>query len=1033
MIATTRLNKRHSKHSLTFSEGTTQDSLLSGVAEAARRLLVIADFDAAVNDALEAIATAAAIDRIFIYQHYEDAQSGREFATCPYEWTQPGVIRTCEISGQYPMFYGEFGGYTQWVAELKSGQSVQKLAREMSAAGQIKQKQEQALSVLTVPIFIEGTYWGNFGFDDCTTERIWSDAEISVLETAAASFAGALQRQNHLADLETYNQQLRQRDDLLNSVNAAAQCLVANDDLAQAIPKALRILGEGIGCDRVGILKNIGQTSTQLPDYQNVLYEWTAPDTVSQISHPDSARVSCKGLEPLLKPYLQSSGFGGLVDEWPEPLRSAFKAVDILSSYSVPIWIDDQWWGVVGFDYCKEAKQFNPPEVAVLKTAAACIGSAIERDRTRQDHEAAAQVRAAELEQHNQTLAERDRILEATAAAANVMLTADDFDSAVNAALKIVGEGLGVDRVNLGKYFAATNQQTSGYHQFLYEWTSPGTTVQIKHPKLVRISDSGIDFAIDTVRRGDIFGGVVEELPEPFRSGQLELGVKSTYSAPIKVKNRYWGVVGFDDCQKLTRRSESELEALKTLANCIGNAIERDSTVKASEAAELEMIVARERAARAAELEAANQVLTRRDRWLETTAIAAHQLLSSDDVRAGVRVALQTIGENLECDRISVMQHILAPDAPAADLGLMRVLYEWDAEGIRSQCEELDLREIPSDGVEDWFKRVMAGHWVGGLIGVLKDPFRSSMQALDIQSTYAMPVFVEGKFWGIVTIDHCRDAKRLSAAELAVFKTAATCVGSAIYQATVRRDRAAQERAAELAKTNAAISETLSALTATPELNEFLGQILIKISEQIGACKAHLFFYDEETETLCQHIAVQEGQVYQGTAPGAPEMFYHPVPTNLSGAWQAIVNSSKPFTLDENNPQAADLYWPESLPWHQAEGHLASTSACMKVGQKPIGFIGFAFRHLAVLTDEQLEFIQALTNQATLSIHLTRLAEEAKQAAVLQAQEKAAQQRVAELAKTNEALSQTLNVLTTEPELDRFLGKILTQINEQIG
>ncbi|MEM9980285.1 MAG: sensor histidine kinase, partial [Cyanobacteria bacterium P01_D01_bin.2] len=53
-----------------------------------------------------------------------------------------------------------------------------------------------------------------------------------------------------------------------------------------------------------------------------------------------------------------------------------------------------------------------------------------------------------------------------------------------------------------------------------------------------------------------------------------------------------------------------------------------------------------------------------------------------------------------------------------------------------------------------------------------------------------------------------------------------------------------------------------------------------------------------------------------------------------------------------------------------------------KVGHQPLGFIGFAFRDCIVLTDEQLEFIQALTNQATLSVHLARLAEQTQSTAL---------------------------------------------------
>ncbi|MEM8810345.1 MAG: GAF domain-containing protein, partial [Cyanobacteria bacterium P01_G01_bin.38] len=247
------------------------------------------------------------------------------------------------------------------------------------------------------------------------------------------------------------------------------------------------------------------------------------------------------------------------------------------------------------------------------------------------------------------------------------------------------------------------------------------------------------------------------------------------------------------------------------------------------------------------------------------------------------------------------------------------------------------------------------------------------------------------------------------------------------------QEKAAQERAAELAKTNEAIAKTLTTLAASPELDKFLGTILVEMARQLNACKAHLFLYDQATHTLTQRLAIQDGQIYLGVGPNDPEMFAHPVPADMTPGWNAIITSERPLTYDETLPFDESIWWPESLAWHKAQGHKAITCIPMKAGETPIGYIGFCFYDRTVLSDEQLEFMQALANQAIVAIQLTTLAEEAKQAAVLQAQEKAAQQRVAELAKTNEALSQTLNVLTTEPELDRFLGKILTQINEQIG
>jgi len=555
-----------------------RDALLSGVAEAAQRLLAIADFDTAVNGALEAIATAAGIDRIFIYQNHIDAQDHREFATCPYKWVVSGVVRASEIPGQFPMFYDEIDGYDDWLNELKAGRPVQKLAQEMSAVGQIKQKQEQALSILTVPIFIQESYWGDFGFDDCTSARVWSEAEISVLETAAANFAGALQRRENLADLENSNQQLQQRDALLNSVNAAAQCLVATDDLDQAIPKALQILGEGTRQDRVYVFENFLDPETN-EVFWNVPYEWTIPDIPASIELSDQFPIAMDVFpSDMIKPFTQGKPIQFLTRDLGGVALNVNVAGQTQSLVAVPIAVAGQWWGVLGFDDCTTERVWSEAEIAVLETAATCIGNAIERDRNQKLKEATAQARATELEAHNRVLEGRDHILEATAKAANILLTVEDFGLAVNTALQMIGEVVDTDRVGLVEHVENPSQVSFGLWKVNYEWNSPHTTLveHKQYPELMQGTYEGVEEHYTLFLRGEGLSFLINEISGPLRDVQAKLGVQAMHIIPILLQGEYWGLLYLDDCRAMRRRSDAELAALKTIADCIGSAIERE-------------------------------------------------------------------------------------------------------------------------------------------------------------------------------------------------------------------------------------------------------------------------------------------------------------------------------------------------------------------------------------------------------------------------------------------------------------------------
>jgi class 3 adenylate cyclase/PAS domain-containing protein len=61
--------------------------------------------------------------------------------------------------------------------------------------------------------------------------------------------------------------------------------------------------------------------------------------------------------------------------------RQVFLEHGTLSFISVPIMVRRKWWGFLGFDDCKEERRWSPEDVHVLKTAAALIAGAIEREQ----------------------------------------------------------------------------------------------------------------------------------------------------------------------------------------------------------------------------------------------------------------------------------------------------------------------------------------------------------------------------------------------------------------------------------------------------------------------------------------------------------------------------------------------------------------------------------------------------------------------------------------------------------------------------
>ena len=61
--------------------------------------------------------------------------------------------------------------------------------------------------------------------------------------------------------------------------------------------------------------------------------------------------------------------------------RMIFEQHSTLSFISVPIHIEDEWWGFLGFDDCKTEREWGELEVELLRAAAAMVAGAIRRSR----------------------------------------------------------------------------------------------------------------------------------------------------------------------------------------------------------------------------------------------------------------------------------------------------------------------------------------------------------------------------------------------------------------------------------------------------------------------------------------------------------------------------------------------------------------------------------------------------------------------------------------------------------------------------
>lgn len=176
-----------------------RDRLLAGIAAASNALLIARDDESDINQALEILGLSANVDRIYICES-SDPEKDRVMNRI-FEWCREGIPRQIDNPRVKDVSFSE--QFQSWYSSLETGNIINGSIKDLAGSGKDLTDPELSLlesqgilSLLIVPITIEGRLWGFVGFDDCKSVRAWTQSEISILGMAAASIGEMMARRS---------------------------------------------------------------------------------------------------------------------------------------------------------------------------------------------------------------------------------------------------------------------------------------------------------------------------------------------------------------------------------------------------------------------------------------------------------------------------------------------------------------------------------------------------------------------------------------------------------------------------------------------------------------------------------------------------------------------------------------------------------------------------------------------------------------------------------------------------------------------
>ena len=204
-------------------------------------------------------------------------------------------------------------------------------------------------------------------------QRLTNEQEKKNLIMAAEESASARR-------LAEYNQEL------MRIVNEAAKLLLEADarGYIDAVLLGMGMIGECARLDRVHMWQNVRKEDGSL-SFQRVCY-WLSPETNFEVPIKEFSYRDCV---PTWEATLSADGIiCGQVEDFPEPERSFLSSYQNKSMLVIPIFIDNDFWGLVSFDDCLEKRDYTETEVNIFRSWGLLIVGALKRSAIAQNLQA---------------------------------------------------------------------------------------------------------------------------------------------------------------------------------------------------------------------------------------------------------------------------------------------------------------------------------------------------------------------------------------------------------------------------------------------------------------------------------------------------------------------------------------------------------------------------------------------------------------------------------------------------------------------
>ena len=318
---------------------------------------------AALPEGIRLIADCMDVDHVIIWQN----RTGTDDLFFPmYEWVSAGKQDRNFLSLDETFSYSK--DIPEWHTAFLRGECISASAAAVDGTARTWLDMLNIKSVLAVPVHLHGVFWGFISFDICREERVLLQDEIDILRSGSLIIVSAINRNIQAAALQ-------RRDQLLQTVNQAAAVLLDSNvsDFENSLYRCMGMMAGTVKTDRVYIWKNHIHEGELCASQ---IYEWSEnakPQQGNEYTINISYRENMPEWEEILS---KGQCINSLVRDLSPGSRNQLAPQGIRSIFVAPVFLQEMFWGFVGFDDCHRERIFSENEVSILRSGCLLIANA---------------------------------------------------------------------------------------------------------------------------------------------------------------------------------------------------------------------------------------------------------------------------------------------------------------------------------------------------------------------------------------------------------------------------------------------------------------------------------------------------------------------------------------------------------------------------------------------------------------------------------------------------------------------------------